>query len=239
MKLNADLGETFGGMSDSDRQLMPLLDQANIACGGHAGDHITMQETVAFAKQHKVSIGAHPSYPDLKNFGRISVDMPALDLQQVIVDQVKTLQQVCASAGTKLSYVKPHGALYNDMMRDLGIMNTVMRAIVVLDSDLKLMIQATPEFENHRAFANLHGIELILEAFADRGYQANGLLIHRTVEGAVLTADDAVKQVHELIGNGSISAMNGSTLRMPVDTVCVHGDNPEALRVVQQIRALI
>ena len=239
MKLNADLGETFGGMSDSDRQLMPLLDQANIACGGHAGDLITMQETVAFAKQHKVSIGAHPSYPDLKNFGRMTVDMPALDLQQVIVDQVKTLQQVCASAGTKLSYVKPHGALYNDMMRDLGIMNTVMRAIVALNSDLKLMIQATPDHEDHRAIANLHGIELILEAFADRGYQANGLLIPRTVEGAVLTADDAVKQVHELIGNGSISTVNGSKLRMPVDTVCVHGDNPEALRVVQQIRALI
>jgi UPF0271 protein len=239
MKLNADLGETFGGLSDSDRQLMPLLDQANIACGGHAGDLTTMQETVAFAKQHNVSIGAHPSYPDLANFGRVTVDMPAQELQQAIVDQVKTLQQACLSEGIQLSYVKPHGALYNDMMRDLGVMNTVIRAIVVLNSDLKLMIQATPDFENHRAFANQHGIELILEAFADRGYQANGLLMPRSIEGAVLTADDAVKQVHELKCNGCISTMNGSQLRMPVDTVCVHGDNPEALKVVQQIRALI
>jgi len=239
MKLNADLGETLGCMSDSDRQLMPLLDQANIACGGHAGDLITMQETVAFAKQHKVSIGAHPSYPDFMNFGRITVDMPALELQQSIVDQVQTLQQVCISSGTQLSYVKPHGALYNDMMRDLSVMNTVMRAIVVLNSELKLMIQATPDYENHRAFANLHGIELILEAFADRSYQANGLLTPRTVEGAVLSADGAVNQVHELIDSGYIRALNGSTLRFPVDTVCVHGDNPEALSVVQQIRALI
>lgn len=218
---------------------MPLLDQANIACGGHAGDLTTMQEAVAFAKQHNVSIGAHPSYPDLANFGRVTVDMPAQELQQAIVGQVQTLQQVCLSKGIQLSYVKPHGALYNDMMRDLVVMNTVMRAIVVLQSDLKLMIQATPDFENHREFANSHGIELMLEAFADRGYQENGLLMPRAVDGAVLTAGDAVKQVNELKCNGCISAMNGSKLQMPVDTVCVHGDNPEALKVVQQIRALI
>lgn len=184
--LNCDLGESFGAWSmGMDEMVMPHIDQANIACGFHAGDPLVMQKTLKLAGDNGVTVGAHPAYPDLMGFGRRSIHASANEIHALIHYQVAALDGMAASAGLQLTYVKPHGALYNDMMAKPSVRQAIMKAIADYHRPLKLMLQATPEAESHLAEAAHFGIELLFEAFADpvlrRRWQA--ALAHQTGGG--------------------------------------------------------
>ena len=236
--LNCDLGESFGHwQQDSDSKVMPLIDYANIACGFHAGDPLTMSKTVALAIKHNVTIGAHPSYPDLVGFGRRSITMTSDELIATITVQIGALQAICQSQQSNLEYVKPHGALYNDMMKDNAIFIAVCTSIAQLPQPLKLMIQALPDMQFYLNTAKSFGITLIFEAFADRHYQNNGLLVPRSQENAVIESDEVVCQrlVHYL-NTGQLLSEHNQPLALNIDSLCVHGDNPAAIALVTQIR---
>lgn len=240
MLLNADLGESYGAWTmGMDQQLMPLLDQANIACGGHAGDPLTMRRTLELAKSAGVAVGAHPSYPDLQGFGRRSMQIAADELEAQILFQISALSGLAQTAGHPLSYVKPHGALYNDMMANTEVRATVMRAVADYHQPLKLMLLATTDQETHRLEAEKYGLELLFEAFADRAYTDEGKLVARSHAHAVHTEEKALEQALLLAKNQIVITESGKRLEVRADTLCVHGDNPSALNLVQRIREAI
>ncbi|MFK7730095.1 MAG: 5-oxoprolinase subunit PxpA [Pseudomonadales bacterium] len=240
LRLNCDLGESYGSWSMGlDQEIMPSIDQANIACGFHAGDPLIMARTVAFASEHKVEIGAHPAYPDLVGFGRRSMNCSSEEIVALLHYQIAALDGICSTHGTTLSYVKPHGALYNDMMRDTRIRAAVMQAVSSYARPLKLMILSTGELEIHQQEASELELQLMLEGFADRRYTPEGQLQNRAIEGAVLNEADSMMQVRQLFEKGTVVASDGKELRLQVDSLCVHGDNPAALNAVREIRQLI
>ena len=237
MKLNADLGERVNGkLIGMDADLMPMLDQANIACGMHAGDPKTMRETILLARAAGVEIGAHPSYPDPDNFGRTSMSITPEGLSETLLDQILLLLRISIEEVYPISYVKPHGALYNDMMADLSLFETVVKVVAQIPLPLKLMILANRDHASYREIADRHKVSLIYEAFADRAYTDDGKLVARSQDNAVLNESAAVEQVKHLVSQGQIISESGKALTFPVDSLCVHGDNPEALSMVARIR---
>ena len=239
LKLNCDLGE-LTGVENNDALIMPMIDQANIACGGHAGDLQSMTTTVQLAKKYQVMIGAHPSYPDRENFGRQSMAITAPELQTSLIQQINSLSDICSQQHSQLSYVKPHGALYNDMMKKMSIFETVCQTLSKITEKLPLMIQALPNTEQYQKVANKYGINLLFEAFADRAYQANGLLVPRTQAGAVLHQQDSViAQITQLIKHQQLTSIDGNKLNLHVDSLCVHGDNDSALALISALRSLL
>ncbi len=239
MKLNCDLGESFGMWKMGlDEQVMPHIDMANIACGFHAGDADVMANTLALAKQHKVMIGAHPSYPDKQGFGRRSMTMSEKELTNCLHYQIAAIDGMAAIHGLTLEYVKPHGALYNDMMRDEQILNIVMRAVVSYAKPLKLMILATNQAAKHKRQAAELQLELILEAFADRQYTDEGKLVSRALAGSVHDKQALIAQVKQLIEHGTVTTRSGQQLALHADSLCVHGDNEAGIALIQNIQAL-
>jgi UPF0271 protein len=240
MLLNCDLGESFGSWSmGMDEQVMPHIDQANIACGFHGGDPLTIRNTLLLAATHNVSVGAHPAYPDLVGFGRRSMNLSADEIVASILYQVSALDGMAASAGSTLAYVKPHGALYNDMMAKPGVRQAIMEAMVNFHRPLVLMLQATPEAEAHRKEAAALDLDLSFEAFADRCYDDDGKLLARSKAGAVHNRGAMLAQVSQLKTEGTVTSVNGKTLQLNADTLCVHGDNMEGVKAIQAIRALV
>jgi len=241
MKLNCDLGESFGSWQKGlDSEVMPHIDMANIACGFHASDPLNMQKTVKLARQHNVTIGAHPGYPDLVGFGRRSIPYEADELVAIIQYQIGALQAICANEGVRVAYVKPHGALYNDMMKNNDIFTAVCQAVARVDDSLALMIQAIPEPAAFDAIAGQYRLGLMFEAFADRNYQDNGLLTPRSDTHAVITEPKQVlARCQHLLNTGELLSLNGKPLSLEVDTLCVHGDNPAAVALVKQLQLLI
>ena len=237
MRLNADLGESYGDWRmGNDAQVMPHIHLSNIACGFHAGDPLTMQGTLALAKQHQVAVGAHPAYPDLAGFGRRSM---RLSKAQIIADlhyQVAALEGMAAAQGMTLNHIKPHGALYNDMMREAAVRAAIFEAVASYGSNLPLIVQATPDAQTLRDEAEQHSISLLFEAFADRRYQDNGLLVPRGEAGAVLDSKAMLTQVDQLMRHGQVTTAGGQTLDLDVDTLCVHGDNDEGVANITAIR---
>ena len=240
MKLNCDLGESFGSWQMGlDDAVMPYIDMANIACGFHAGDANVMARTLKLAKQHGVSIGAHPSYPDLQGFGRRSMAMSHSEIVNMLRYQIAALDGMARTAGTQISYVKPHGALYNDMMSKPEVFDAVLEAVAGYYQPLKLMILASAEQQQYRELAGRHGVALLFEAFADRRYTDTGSLTPRSQPGAVLSGAEVLAQVTQLVKLGFVTTDSGNTLALKADTLCVHGDNPAALAQLKQIRALL
>ena len=240
MKLNCDLGESYGSWQMGlDAEVMPHIDMANIACGFHAGDADVMARTLALAKQHGVVIGAHPSYPDLQGFGRRSMALSHSEIVNCMRYQIAALDGMALSAGVTLSYVKPHGALYNDMMAKPAVFAAVLDAVAGFYKPLKLMILATARQQEFAALAKAQGVSLLFEAFADRRYTDEGTLTPRSQAGAVLHADDMLAQVRQLVTQGTVTTASGQLLALQADTLCVHGDNQAAIAQVQQIRALL
>ena len=233
--LNCDLGEGLA----TDEQIIPLISSANIACGFHAGDADVMAGTLALAKQHGVAIGAHPSYPDLQGFGRRSMALSHSEIVNCLRYQIAALDGMALSSGLTLSYVKPHGALYNDMMAKPAVFAAVLDAVAGFYKPLKLMILATARQQDFAAQAKAQGVALLFEAFADRRYTDEGTLTPRSQAGAVLHGDDMLAQVRQLVKHGSVTTVSGKQLALTADTLCVHGDNPAAIAQVQQIRALL
>lgn len=234
MLLNCDMGESFGQWQiGSDEQIMPYIDMANIACGFHASDPITMQKTVKLALQYNVKIGAHPSYPDLVGFGRRHMTCSDDEIYTLITYQIGALDAFCRQHGVKLSYVKPHGALYNDMMRETRIFNAILKAIADYDNSLSLMLLATSNNAEFRASAKPFNIDLIFEAFSDRRYLDSGTLQPRSEVGSVLhDSGEITAQITSLIEQGLVTTNSGMKLAIEADTICVHGDNPCALKAI-------
>jgi len=241
MKLNCDLGE-FTENNDAD--IMPFIDMANIACGFHGSDAFTIKKTIKLAQQHHVVIGAHPSYPDVENFGRLSINITPDELIADVQYQIGALQALCTAENAKLEYVKPHGALYNDMMKNITIFDSICQAIAQLNQSsekpLSLMIQAITDSTAFEKIANKHHISLYFEAFADRAYLDNGLLVPRSEAGAVLTDNqDVVSRCQALLDQQPLLSINQQPLLCHVDALCVHGDTPNALAMIKALRATI
>lgn len=236
--LNCDIGESFGAWSMGlDAEVMPFIDCANVACGFHASDPQTMRRTVALAAEHKVTIGAHPAYPDLVGFGRRSMTCSPEEVENMLLYQMGALDGICRAEGTQVRYVKPHGALYNDMMRKPDLLRAVMKAVIAYCPSLPLMLMSTRDNRSAQALADELGITLWFEVFADRAYDAAGMLVSRTLPGAVHhDADTVVAQAVSLARGEALTATDGSALMLRADTLCVHGDNAGSVAAVQRIR---
>ena len=240
LKLNCDLGESFGAWTMGlDEAVMPFLDQANIACGFHAGDPVVMKQTLKLARQHGVTVGAHPGYHDLAGFGRRSLSCTAEEVVAKVQYQVAALEGLAACEDMALAYVKPHGALYNDMMAKADVRAAIMVAIATYHRPLVLMLQATPEASLHRQEAADAGISLWFEAFADRCYADDGKLLSRKYEGAVHSREKMLAQVAQLCEQGTVTTAGGKVIDLQADTLCVHGDNMEGVRAIEAIRELV
>lgn len=238
MLLNCDMGESFGSWTMGlDAEVMPFIDCANIACGFHAGDPGIMRKTVALAVASNVHIGAHPAYPDLVGFGRRSMACSDDEIRDLLHYQIGALDGICRTQGTRVAYVKPHGALYNDMMVDPGKLRVVMQAIAAYDPQLPLMLMATADDSAAQALSAELGVTLWFEAFADRAYDAAGRLVSRRLPGAV-HHDPAliVAQALRLARGEPLTAIDGSRVVLNARTLCVHGDNDSSLAAVRQIR---
>jgi UPF0271 protein len=240
MQLNCDLGESFGAWTMGlDAEVMPYIDQANIATGFHAGDPMVIQHTLLLAKKHGVMVGAHPAYPDLVGFGRRSMACSRDEIIAKIHYQVAAMDGMAKVAGLELRYVKPHGALYNDMMAKGEVRKAILEALAEYHRPLALMMQATPAAARHREEADIAGVEVWFEAFADRCYDDDGKLLSRRLEGAVHTRDKMLAQVAQLCSKGSVTTASGEDLPVAADTLCVHGDNADGIAAIRDIRALV
>ena len=238
LRLNADMGESFGPWTmGMDESIMPVVDLANVACGFHASDQDHMRRTVQLAVAHGVAIGAHPAYPDLTGFGRRSMACSTAEVENLVLYQIGALSAFCRAEGTRIRYVKPHGALYNDMMKDHDRLAAVMRAVRAFDPDLTLMVMATRDNQPVKTLAASHGITLWLEAFADRAYDGDGCLVSRRDPEAVHQDPDVIVEQAQRIAQGEpLTAVNGQSFVMEADTLCVHGDNPESIAAIRRIR---
>jgi 5-oxoprolinase (ATP-hydrolysing) subunit A len=240
MLLNCDLGESFGSWTMGlDAQVMPHIHQANIACGFHGGDPVTMRKTLALAAQHNVRVGAHPAYPDLVGFGRRSMNLSSEEIIASVHYQVAALDGMAGCSGVTIDYVKPHGALYNDMMAKPAVRAAIMQAVASYHRPIALMLQATPDAPSHRQEAAELGIALLFEAFADRCYDDDGKLLARSKPGAVHSKELMLKQVEQLQREGTVTTVSGIRLPLAADTLCVHGDNMEGVQAISEIRAMV
>ncbi|MFP4155400.1 MAG: 5-oxoprolinase subunit PxpA [Halothiobacillaceae bacterium] len=239
--LNADVGEGFGNYRLCDEAvLMPLIDQANVACGFHAGDPVVMRQSVLLALTHGVRIGAHPGYPDLQGFGRRSLAVSPGELVAQVRYQVGALEGIVRAEGGRLDYVKPHGALYHDILRHPERFEAMLEALAALafDHPLGLMVMAGPAGEAlDRARAEALGVPLLFEAFADRAYGADGRLTPRDQPGACLDdAEAVVRQVRALVRGEPLPGL-GRPVR--ADSLCLHGDHPRSATLAQAVRAAL
>lgn len=232
------MGESFGPWAmGMDESVMPQVDLANIACGFHASDPDHIRRTVQLAVAHGVGIGAHPAYPDLKGFGRRSMACSMSEIENLVLYQIGALVALCRAEGTQVQYVKPHGALYNDMMTDHDRLAAVMRAVRSFSPEMALMVMATRDNQPVQALAAAHDIPLWFEAFADRTYTSDGHLVSRHEPGAIhQDPDTIVDQAHSIARGEPLTPVNGPPFVLEADTLCVHGDNPESIAVIRRVR---
>lgn len=220
--LNCDLGE---GMS-TDEQIIPLISSANIACGFHAGDESIMKSTIELCLQHGVSIGAHPSWPDRKNFGRTEMNLTGQELYNCITEQLQTLQSIAFTFNTKLHHVKPHGALYNQSAKNKNIAATIAKAVKDFDASLVLFgLSGSVSLTE----AEKIGLKSAHEVFADRTYQDDGSLTPRSQPNALIEDEKkAIQQALQMIQQGTVITTSGKIIALKADTVCLHGDGKHA-----------
>ncbi|MEO1309563.1 MAG: 5-oxoprolinase subunit PxpA [Pseudomonadota bacterium] len=231
--LNADLGEGCA----YDAEILALVSSCSIACGGHAGDAATMDEALARASEAGVACGAHPGFPDKEHFGRRHLDLPAAELRSSLREQLEAIADVAARRGVPLAHVKPHGALYHAADQDAAIAAMIVElAGEHLDS---AAAYGPPGGALERA-AHARGIRFVSEGFADRLYQANGKLTPRSEQGAVIAdANACAAQALSIAREGRASLSGGTTVAVPVRTICLHGDKPEALANARAVRAAL
>ena len=226
--LNSDLGEGVG----DDTAMFGIVTSANVACGGHAGDDESMRACVALAIEHGVSLGAHPSYPDREGFGRRAVEIGAAELRDELLRQIEALAAIATRAGTRIRYLKPHGALYNRIAVDPVQADAV--ALAARDAALPLLGLAGSAI--HTA-ADRHGVAFFREAFADRAYLPDGTLAPRSIDGAVITDPlVAAERAVRMAVDGRVETLDGTLVRVEVDSLCVHGDTPGAVAMAAAVR---
>ncbi|KFI52447.1 LamB/YcsF family protein [Bifidobacterium biavatii] len=234
--LNSDMGESYGRWTlGDDHALLDVVSSANVACGFHAGDPAGILKTLANAAENGVCVGAHVAYHDLAGFGRRFVDEQPADLKADVMYQLAALEGLAASVDTHVSYVKPHGALYNRIVHDERQAQAVVDAITAIDPSLGLLTLPGSVVGEIAAAA---GLRVFREAFADRAYMPDGTLVPRTQPGAVISDVDAVAaRVSRMASAGEVVAIDGSVIPVAADSVCVHGDSPSAVAMARAIRA--
>jgi UPF0271 protein len=233
--LNSDMGESFGSyVMGADEALLGQVTSANVACGYHAGDPRTLDETVRLAVAAGVVVGAHVSYPDLVGFGRRHVQVSADELVTDVLYQIGALEAFCRRYGTTVRYVKAHGALYNDLAQDVGLAGALGDAVTAYGGDLAVLVLAASPAAGVLAD---RGVRVVSEGFADRAYTPDGHLVGRRTPGAVLT-DPAVvaERAWRLALGAPIEAIDGSTFVLDVQSLCVHGDTPGAVELAGAVR---
>ncbi|OCG08150.1 hypothetical protein A9G13_07175 [Gilliamella sp. wkB178] len=233
--LNSDLGESFGQWQiGNDAAMLKVVSSANIACGFHAGSPKGILQTLKAAKTNNVAIGAHVGYPDLVGFGRRNMDVASDELTADVIYQIGALKGLAAAIGAKVSYVKPHGALYNTIAHDKRQAMAVIDAICTLDAKLVLVALAGSALIG---WAKASGLAVVAEAFADRAYHADGTLVARTQAGAVLhDAELVAERMLQLVNDGGVNAIEGQFVAIAADSICVHGDSPGVLLMAQTVR---
>lgn len=232
--LNSDLGESFGAwrMGD-DASMLAIVSSANIACGFHAGDPAGILSVLREAATREVAIGAHIAYPDLVGFGRRNMDPSSAELVADTIYQIGALQGLASAAGTRVRYVKPHGALYNTIATDERQAADVIAGIKAIDPGLILMVGAGAPVVDQARDA---GLRVVQEAFADRAYNPDGSLVSRRLPGAVLHGEDAIAQrVLRLVTEGRITAIDGTDIRLEAESICIHGDTPAAVAIAARL----
>lgn len=233
--LNADVGESFARWNlGNDASLIPQLTSANVACGFHAGDARTMRVSCELAASSGVKIGAHPSYRDLAGFGRRFLDVEPSELRDEVMYQLGALQAIAKSAGTAVNYVKPHGALYNAIVSNESQAQAVVDAVKGVDDSLPLLVLPNSAIEQLGLAA---GLRIFTEAFADRAYTPEGTLVPRGTPGALLTEEkDVIKQCLQIAVEGTVTAIDGSTVSVNASSICLHGDTPGAAEFAAALR---
>jgi len=228
--INADLGEGLG----NETQLIPFISSCNIACGGHAGNESSMRKVVKLAKRYGVKIGAHPSFPDVENFGRTIMHMSCTALFTSIKDQINALYCIVAKENANLHHVKLHGALYNLAMKDEKVANVIVEVLKSLNLPVYLYVPFKSVIEQ---IAVEHNIPIIYEAFADRNYNDDLTLVSRDNNNAVLDEEDEVFQhVYRMVSRGKIKTLSGKEIDIKAHTFCIHGDNPRAIGIANKLK---
>ena len=236
--INSDLGESFGAwkMGD-DSAMLDVVSSANVACGFHAGDPAGILKTLNAAAERGVAIGAHVGYRDLAGFGRRNMDPSSEELIGDVIYQIGALQGLAKAAGTRVTYVKPHGALYNTIAIDARQAADVIAAIRAIDPSLVLMALAGSQLVEQARSA---GLTVVAEAFADRAYTPEGNLVSRREKGSVLHDPELVAQrMLRMVRDGAIEAIDGTMTKIDAQSICVHGDSPGAVAIAQRLRALL
>lgn len=234
--INCDLGESYGAFTvGNDAKIMPYITSANAACGFHAGDPVTIANTMNLAKKNKVAVGAHPSFPDLMGFGRREMQLTPEEAKDYMIYQVSAVQGFARAAGTGLQHVKPHGALYNMTAKDEELSRAIVEAVHALKDDL--IVFAPPKSVLAKA-ASKAGLRVAHEFFADRAYNPDGSLVSRKQADAVIQEPrKIVERTIKAVKEETILAANGETLNIgEVHTVCVHGDTPSAVRLAEALK---
>lgn len=235
INLNADLGEGYGPWTmGDDAAMLGIVNSANVACGGHAGDPDTMRRTLRLAGEHGVSIGAHPSYPDLRSFGRRAMSLTRTELENQIAAQLGALAAIAALEGARVSHVKPHGALNNQACVDRALADGICAAVRSIDRELILLAPAASQLV---AAGRDAGLAVVEEIFADRAYLPDGQLVPRARADAMIHGPRAcLEHVLAMLAEGALIAVDGKRLPTPIGSICVHGDGPEAVTVAAAIR---
>ena len=235
--LNCDLGESFGAYTfGDDAAVLETVTSANVACGFHGGDPHGIRETCRAAVAAGVTIGAHPGYRDLAGFGRRFIDYAAQELTDEVIYQLGAVRAIARSVGGDVAYVKPHGALYNAIATHEAQAYAVVEAVVAFDASLPLLVQPGTAIARAATHA---GVRVIAEAFVDRGYAADGRLVPRGAPGALLDQDAAVAQAIEIAAQGRVTAIDGSVVSLPAESLCLHGDHPSAVQLAADVRAAL
>ncbi len=233
--LNSDLGESYGHYTIvSDKQIIPLISSANVACGLHAGDPVVLLETLERIKESGTTgLGAHPGYPDRQGFGRRYMDLTNEEVRAFILYQLAAIDGMATTVGLELNHVKPHGALYNQTFKDYELAQTIAAAVKEYNLNLKLMGLAN---QNLVKAGKEVGLQVVHEVFADRAYEADGTLVSRRKQGAMITDTElAVRRVIRMVTEGKVKSIDGRDINIQADSICVHGDGDKALEFVRQI----
>ena len=237
LDINCDMGESFGNwVMGADKEMLPRITTANVACGFHAGDSDIMLKTAKLAKERGVSIGAHPGYRDLHGFGRRPVPgLKSSEIETMVAYQIGALQAVAALAGYKVTHVKAHGALSNVGCVDDMTARAIAAAIKAVDPNLYFVV--LPNTALVRA-GEAAGLKLIYEVFADRAYEDDAQLMARSKPGSVLhDADQIAQRVVRMVQDNAITAVSGKAIPVKIDTVCIHGDTPGAVDIARRVRS--
>ena len=235
LNLNADLGESFGPwMMGRDDAMLRIVNSANVACGYHAGDPLVMINTVGLAKAHGVSVGAHPGFPDLQGFGRRRMDIPLSELEAMLIYQIGALDACARAQGMRVTHIKPHGALSNIACAERKIADAIARAIYCLDPTLVLLAPAASQLI---AAGRDKGLPVVEEIFADRAYLDDGNLVPRSQAGAMVHgAEASLQHVMRMVEESALISINGKRIPVKPQSICVHGDNADAVATAQAIR---